>query len=244
MNGIRLDQRIDSADIQAMCVNGTNRYLSHLKANNSGLNEIGVHAISIHGDNTVLFKLSSKIFDLDTIVFRIRGIEYNTRQIKVVEYDIDENLLTVRPDDAVKDKIVNLEPHDVLIVSDLKFLVQRVLDWYTKKGDKILFERHPPVIDFEELYLPNKVPSPNQIEAIRTIYGSAFSYVWGAPGTGKTQYVMAYCLLNYIRQGKRVVVLAPTNNAIEQVLRGVIDMTDVAGVDRERIIRLGAPRAF
>ena len=76
---------------------------------------------------------------------------------------------------------------------------------------------------------------------LENIFTKPFSYIWGAPGTGKTQFVLSYAVLHYIQSGDTIAILAPTNNAIEQVLRGVIKMTDKAGVDRKQIIRLGTP---
>mgnify|MGYP003665274611 FL=1 len=63
----------------------------------------------------------------------------------------------------------------------------------------------------------------------------------GAPGTGKTQFVLSYAILHYIANKKKVAIVAPTNHALEQIYRGVIKMTDKAGINRDNIIRLGGP---
>jgi RecG-like helicase len=68
----------------------------------------------------------------------------------------------------------------------------------------------------------NFIPSNNQIDSIKKhIQQSIFHIYGGAPGTGKTQFVLSYAVLHYIRQGFKIAILAPTNNSIEQVLRGV-----------------------
>ncbi|MBR7153024.1 MAG: hypothetical protein IKD00_04700, partial [Candidatus Methanomethylophilaceae archaeon] len=64
--------------------------------------------------------------------------------------------------------------------------------------------------------------------------------IWGAPGTGKTQFVLATCLKSEIDRGMRVAVFAPTNNAVEQVLKGILK----AFPEKELgggILRLGVP---
>ena len=94
-------------------------------------------------------------------------------------------------------------------------------------------------------FLEDLFPSENQIDSIKNIFSNPFTYAWGAPGTGKTQFVLAYAVLHYMTNNKRIAILAPTNNSLEQMLRGVLKMIDIAGIDRKQILRLGTPsRAF
>jgi hypothetical protein len=53
--------------------------------------------------------------------------------------------------------------------------------------------------------------------------------------------VLSYPVIQYIREGKKIAIFAPTNNALEQALSGLIEMTDKAGIDRRQLIRLGSP---
>lgn len=80
-----------------------------------------------------------------------------------------------------------------------------------------------------------------QAHALQTILTSPLSYVWGAPGSGKTQVVLFEALLHYIYSDKRVCVLAPTNSALEQVLKALIAKFDALGLDRTKLLRLGTP---
>ncbi|OBV30055.1 hypothetical protein BKN38_06535 [Helicobacter sp. CLO-3] len=83
--------------------------------------------------------------------------------------------------------------------------------------------------------------TPEQQRALNTIFANPFSYIWGAPGSGKTQAVLFEALLHYIYSGVRVCVLAPTNAALEQVLKALIKKFDALGLNREKLLRLGTP---
>ena len=72
----------------------------------------------------------------------------------------------------------------------------------------------------------NLTPSKEQDLAMKTILESKLTYVWGAPGTDKTQFVLATAIMAYLRKGKRVAVFAPTNNSLEQVLRGLLKIIE------------------
>ena len=87
--------------------------------------------------------------------------------------------------------------------------------------------------------------SESQADAGVFCLSSGFSYIWGAPGTGKTKYVLTNAVYSLFAAGKKVVITAPTNNAVEQALGAVIEYFDQKGIDRENILRLGAPsKAF
>ncbi len=237
-----------TAEIQELCVKASQTYYNYLDENELGRVVVEVYSKEIvkEDENIHKLRLAKKLFDLDAVVFidKTSNKQYDTNQIKVIEYDIDGNYLIIKVPKESDFNIRDLHHRDILIVSDLKFLVQRVLDWYKKNGTLIEL----PVIT-ESNNNPSSFfaeqPNEEQKNAIQNILTSPFSYVWGAPGTGKTQLVLSYVIAQYIEQGNKVAILAPTNNAIEQVLRGVIKMTDKKEVDRKQIIRLGNPsKAF
>ncbi|HHG83972.1 MAG TPA: hypothetical protein ENJ82_04420, partial [Bacteroidetes bacterium] len=129
---------------------------------------------------------------------------------------------------------------------DLKFLVSRVETWFQTHGERLALPKKRSVLagkikDFGFLADGKYKPSVEQIEAVRTVIEKPFSYIWGAPGTGKTRFVLAYAVLQYLREGKKVAIFAPTNNAVEQVLRGVLPLLEEEGFDIEKVIRLGTP---
>lgn len=237
-----------TAEIKELCINASQIYYNYLDENQLGRVVVGVYSKEIvkEDENIYKLRLAQKLFDLDAIVFidSSSSKQYDTNQIKVIEYDIDGDYLIIKVAKESSFNIGSLHHRDILIVSDLKFLVQRVLDWYKKNGNLIDL---PAIIESNNSLSTFFAEQPNeeQKNAIQNILTSPFSYVWGAPGTGKTQLVLSYAIAQYIEQGDKVAILAPTNNAIEQVLRGVIRMTDKKGVDRKQLIRLGNPsKAF
>ena len=161
-----------------------------------------------------------------------------------VSYNEETHTLIIEVPEKLVMDFTGLKNNDIQVNSDLKFLVARVRNWYAKNGAKIAIPTQYSVLKekINEIeYLEGVEPSENQKQSIYNIFNNPFTYIWGAPGTGKTQFVLAYAVLHYIRNGYRMGVLAPTNNALEQVLRGIILMTDKAGISREVIVRVGRP---
>lgn len=236
------------SEIKTLCIKASQTYYNYLEANNKGRSEIDVYSIETLNPEEGIFKLriSKKIFELDAIFFKpatSQG-EYDSNRIKIVEYDIDTNTLIIKPQNELKALFRGLKPEQLKIISDLKFLVERVKTWYEINGDKVRLPGEPSVLKetFPQInFLEQMAPSQNQKDALQNIFANPFSYVWGAPGTGKTQFVLAYSIIHYIKQGKKVAIFAPTNNAIEQVLEGVLKMTGLAGIDNRQILRLGNP---
>ena len=94
-------------------------------------------------------------------------------------------------------------------------------EFYRRYGDLLTLPMQD-VRASEPRFPDGSDPNTQQLSAVDTILGNRLSYIWGAPGTGKTQYVLATCIRAMVESGCRVAVFAPTNNSVEQVLRGVI----------------------
>jgi hypothetical protein len=237
-------------EIREIGINSAEAYYNFLNQNDKGIQELDVIELEyIHKTDMLLkIRIAGKIVDTEALFFKNlrNGKRYDTIAVKVVEYDTDKNFLLIKPGEKVKPAFESLRHSDLKVISDLKFLVVRVKSWFKMNGAKIelpsLPSKYAESVDnitfFEEKHLQ---PSENQKEAIKTVFTNPFTYVWGAPGTGKTQFVLAYAILHYIKNGDKVAIIAPTNNALEQVLRAVIKMTDKAGVKRSKILRLGSP---
>ena len=99
----------------------------------------------------------------------------------------------------------------------------------------------------------NKVPSPlplgempsgltpDQRNAIDTVFKSETTFLWGPPGTGKTYTLGAMAHALY-QAGQRVLVIAHTNQAVDGVLESFCKRLSDDGVlplEEERILRLG-----
>lgn len=127
---------------------------------------------------------------------------------------------------------------DIQLVSDLRFLIRRLQNFYLKTD----LNFNPPLPpDLPEL--PGEYTeglSEEQIEAINSVFCNPISYISGAPGTGKTKMVLSRCILRYVLNKNRVFLLAPTNNAVEQMLRGILPVLRAAGIPLTSVYRLGA----
>jgi len=236
-------------EIKDICLSGSKIYYNYLaNKKNGGVEEIDVSKIDQVNTDTFKLKITKKLFDAESIYFRYTDNEikfFTSDDIKIKVYDNDQRVLVVKVSSKVLLLLQNNNPDKWKLIKDLKFLVQRVIDWYMLNGDQLVF--HPGHISHniqfdENVFIPEKGnPSDEQRKAIETIFECNFSYIWGAPGTGKTRFVLSYALLNYIKQKKKVLILAPTNVALEQIFSGVIEMTDAAGIDRKQLLRLGFP---
>ena len=88
---------------------------------------------------------------------------------------------------------------------DFRWLVRRCLNWYEQRGTSI-----PPIKEAGKWV--SEIPTPfsgedglsgEQACAINTVLTAGLSYVWGPPGTGKTQYVLARAVRRCVGNGKK-----------------------------------------
>ena len=126
------------------------------------------------------------------------------------------------------------------LVIDFKWLVQRCLDWLTKNGRSISnpFLLSPRVAVQIQPVSSHVSLSDEQCDAIKSLLTNSTGYVWGPPGTGKTRHVLAETVAHLIRAGKRVLVTAPTNLAVDNALDAVLRL---GCVPDSKILRLGTP---
>ena len=232
-------------EIRKICIDGSQTYYDHLDKNNKGVHIINIRSIEKVKADKLKLKITSKIFDEETLVFKYLATdeEWTIESVKIQVYDRDTNTLVVKPVPTVYQKMITANVNDWQIISDLKFLIERVKNWYVLNGKNLELPKkssnlNPPKKD---IYFEGNVPSNEQVDALELIFTEPLSYIWGAPGTGKTQFVLSYAILHYLANKKKVAIMAPTNHALEQIFRGVIKMTDLAGINREQILRLGGP---
>jgi hypothetical protein len=234
--------------IKEICINGSKKYLEELsKKPNGGVEEVEIRKLEKLNGDTFKFNISKKLFDADAITFRYNGTskkEFDSSTFQIKVYDQDKKYLIIKAKNGFLNALNDLDKKNWKIIVDLKFLIQRVINWYELKGLDIEFstgKSNVKPFDLKVLEKNKDKPSEEQLKAIEMVFSERFSYVWGAPGTGKTRYVLSNALLEYIRRKDRVLVLAPTNVALEQVLEGVIEVTNQAGVNKKKILRLGYP---
>jgi hypothetical protein len=207
-----------------------------------GIEEVRVRSIH-QKDGIFKLVLDKKLHNVEAIVFVVIGQQYDTTKVRIIEYDNETNTLIIKPQEDLQERFAKIFADEIKIISDLKFLVERTRVWYQHNGDKIRLPTSKSSLTFpngDNFFVGTK-PSPDQAEAIKTIFNKPLSYIWGAPGTGKTQLVLAYSLIHYIQSGKKVAIFAATNNALEQILYGVLSITKKAGIQDSMILRLGTP---
>ncbi len=203
-------------------------------------------------DNVFRFKLNKFLRGIEGIEIKINSYEidadlyrdYNKKIIKdslyeIVEYDDEKNTLIVSFDESILPIINKIPANIISFVCDLSFLIKNVITWYENYGNTL---KRPKAntIPSEAIYFSGK-ESKEQKNAVETALSSKVSYVWGPPGTGKTQVVLADCVITYVKRKMPVLLLAPTNNALEQMLRALIKAMQENGMDYDCISRLGFP---
>ncbi len=229
-----------------------NNYLKITEEKGSNYFELKVQDIMHIEDNTFALKLNAvakgvestllKVVsgDIDDKFFsdRIKGFVKN-EYFRIIEQDDEEHILKIEIKDDFLPYFSVLKPNNVGIVSDLTFLIKNVVEWYALYGKSIKRPQQNEVPTESVFFSGNE--SEKQKTAVSTALNNKVSYIWGAPGTGKTQVVLADCIITYIKQKKHVLVLAPTNLAIEQTLRAVIKTMQEQNIEYDCISRLGIP---
>jgi len=73
-----------------------------------------------------------------------------------------------------------------------------------------------------ELIEPRSDLNPEQWQAVRQSNRTGITFLWGPPGTGKTNVEAKICL-NYMAQGKTILVVAHTNLAVDTLIERICE---------------------
>lgn len=187
--------------------------------------------------NELTLVLQQKLFSLDNLMFCIGEEEYpigEEEQISILSYD--EKTLVLQLAFQNPSLLENNPPFR--LVSDLKFLVKNVESFFAEH--KVSLPSAFPLRLKEESILRDEL-SGEQLRALKMIFSHPLVYIWGAPGSGKTQRVLFQAILHLLKEGKKIALLAPTNNALEQALKTLIAKLDDLNLNRSLILRLGVP---
>lgn len=215
-------------------------YHDWLDEQGKGLATIRINRYEVLDNGDIKLFCNESVAFLEDVQIRIGTYIYPKDEIQIKKYDRKNRALFIVPRKDLYWLFEKTSPSDIFIVSDLKFLIKRVQSWYENYKGKLSLPFAMPTLNTQIPELKDK-PSPEQLNAFKGIANSPFSYIWGAPGTGKTQFVLSRAVLSYCKENKPVLITAPTNNAVEQTMKGVLSVLKEAGVPFERVLRLGIP---
>lgn len=230
-------------------------YHDYVDAHNGAVSTVHVIQIERVKKNIYSLRLDDTITNEGAIRMRLQTAVSDTAMFSNVEkryingnlFSILETttnrMVTLKVSDELDEIFQKINYRDISFISDMKFLIENVKKWYSDYGIRISTPSYPTINDGEYFFDPTT--SSQQKEAIENALSSNISYVWGPPGTGKTQVVLSDCILSYLEAHKRVLIVAPTNAAVENTLRTLISFLQSRNQSINCLYRMGmASRAF
>ena len=204
------------------CCTNANEYMEARRFENPDLGMSVIEAtFKLDGDEAV-FKLQGRISDTFGLMLRIGNREYADSEVNFQEFNEITRTVKAYPSEYVLGKLRSEKDNKVELVTDLRWLLRMTGRYFESFGSKISLPL-PLSAGNGDRPVYTHSPTEQQRAAVEVILSNPLTYIWGAPGTGKTQFVLATCITELLRKGKKIAVLAPTNNAIEQVLRGLLN---------------------
>ena len=161
---------------------------------------------------------------------------------------LNENSVQVEIDKNLGDKVAEA----ILVISSY-YLLEMLKERLGKiaSGEIKLSELAAQVFDdtdYEVTHLQSYVPPPSksgplnkyQLSALQLALGNSVSFIWGPPGTGKTQTI-ASIIEGFMSQGKSVLLLSHTNKATDEALAKTVKHlgNDNSDYQEGKIIRFG-----
>ena len=238
-------------------INATSIYYEYLQAHNLGCEQLQILGINIQ-ESIIKFLIKAKFVNTDSLMLDVCGKYISLSEedgFCVLFYDEKTGILAIECLDCDLLEKIEQNKNDIKLFSDLKFLIRNLEMFFENAKSFALPSQKPPLApksnssqnpqnqhtNADSAFAPKDYLNAEQKTALMCALSEPFSYIWGAPGSGKTQVVLFEALLYYIYNGLPVCVLAPTNSALEQVLIALISKFDTLGLNREKILRLGTP---
>ncbi len=161
-----------------------------------------------------------------------------------MQYNDEQGIMDLYSKQTIIDSMLN---ENVELFSDLKFLVKNIQKFYEKHENmQSLFDTKRLKHISQNMSLLGEMPQIPSLDtyqnhALNILFKYPISYIWGPPGSGKTKGVLLEALLFLLQKQKKVLLLAPTNNALEQILFAILPRIQEKGYRLDHIIRLGIP---
>ncbi|TLD85593.1 hypothetical protein LS69_008765 [Helicobacter sp. MIT 05-5294] len=238
------DLSLDSAS-KDFLIGAAENYLQYLQTHDKGFEIIKLQSITkdIFG---LRLQLEYKLKSTESLILRTPLGEFalekdSKEEIGILTYDERLKVLHLSVEEELCAKLFAYK-ESLQLISDLKFLVQNVINFYLQDYS-LNFPAIPPILkpDINALKDLQTPPHQEQLNALFGIFKNPFCYIWGAAGSGKTKVVLLHALAFYLKANLKVAILAPTNNALEQCLTTLIVNLDAIGFETSTILRLGTP---
>lgn len=237
----------------SLLLHSAKSYYDYLDSHNLGLDEIRIVRVIFEND-ILLLQLSRKLFSQEGLILEFGEQSFELASHCDMNFDQDRLVLEIFPNFTLLSALQHLfpnhtkKPHkktsqsaieqpSLKLFSDLKFLVKNVAEFITKHEDSLCLPSRKP-LELKEI--PSYL-NQYQKQALQMVFEKPLSYVWGPPGSGKTQVVLFESLLWYAKNGLRTCVLAPTNSALEQIFSTLIENFKKHNFELNNLLRLGMP---
>ncbi len=226
-------------------IRASENYLQYLQTYDKGFEIIKIQSIEkdVFG---LRLRLEYKLKSIESLILKTPLGEFvldkeSEQGINILAYDEHLKILHLSIEEDLCQKLFS-QKESLRLVSDLKFLVQNVINFYLQDYP-LCFPTIPPILkpDIDALRDLQTPPHLEQLNALKGIFDNSFCYVWGAAGSGKTKVVLLHALAFYLKANLKVAILAPTNNALEQCLTTLIVNLEAISIETSTILRLGTP---
>lgn len=138
---------MDYCDFRRLAVDSAQRYFQYLVKGDKGIIITEVSSIEKIGEEAFLHlrgRLSPA--GLESLKLRIYADEFDTWEIVPVEYHSESGVLVLHPQKAIYERFPSGLCKHISIISDLRFLVERVRNWYDKDRPPLVLPAQAPCV--------------------------------------------------------------------------------------------------
>jgi len=186
------------------------------------------------------FKLDDDARMVDDVPVELE-IEEDAVRGNIVSVDGDRITLLLQTHVGDKVEHASLRTAPYFLLEQLIERLESIEDKDTECIEALFDEDAPGEVD-QKLVIDPKQLNESQVNAARSAVGRQISFVWGPPGTGKTQ-TLAYAAANLVALGEKVLIISNTNIAVDVALQKTLDyLKDESDYFDGKFLRFGIPR--
>ena len=172
-------------EIRDLAVASASEYYDYLTETNRGVQTLGVISIEYGKEHLIKLLLGGKLLNTEALYFEIltTGTRYSDSEI--ITYDRDKNILIIRPTPETYPDFEHLHAWDILVGSDLRFLVQRLEEWYWENGSQLMIPTACPDLKLRPI-ICRSVNPPKSRKGLLKLFSRIHSLTFGVhPARGK-----------------------------------------------------------